>query len=149
MFKFLRSSKGFSLVELIVVIVILGVLVGIAVPNLLGYIGKSRITADIANAEVLIRTATTVYADLASKTAAFDLAKVQADTLKVLNMSTLPVSKVTGETMFLSVKGGALPTDLTVAPEFLVLDKDSSGSQIAPMTTADSTSSTYKWPRNK
>ena len=44
-----RNNKGFSLVELIVVIVILGVLVGITVPNLLGYIERSKEAKDIAN----------------------------------------------------------------------------------------------------
>ena len=50
-----RDSKGFSLVELIVVIVILGVLVGIAVPNLLGYIDRSREAADMANIDAVER----------------------------------------------------------------------------------------------
>ena len=44
-----RNNKGFSLVELIVVIVILGVLVGITVPNLLGYIERAKEAKDIVN----------------------------------------------------------------------------------------------------
>ena len=58
MLKFLRSRKGFSLVELIVVIVILGILVAIAVPSLIGYIEKSNIASDISAASGLSNAAT-------------------------------------------------------------------------------------------
>jgi len=60
MFKFARNQKGFSLVELIVVIVILGILVAIAVPALIGYIAKANVAADIAAADGL-RNAATAY----------------------------------------------------------------------------------------
>ena len=38
-----RNNKGFTLVELIVVLVILAILAAILVPALLGYIDKARI----------------------------------------------------------------------------------------------------------
>ena len=43
------DKKGFTLVELIVVIVILGVLVGIAVPSFVGYIDRAKESKDRAN----------------------------------------------------------------------------------------------------
>ncbi len=44
--KEIHTNKGFSLVELIVVIAIMAVIVGIAAPRLLKFIEKSKVSAD-------------------------------------------------------------------------------------------------------
>ena len=51
-----KNNKGFTLVELIVVIVILAILIGVSVSGYTKYIGQSRLNTDIQNAETL-RTA--------------------------------------------------------------------------------------------
>ena len=46
-----KNNKGFSLVELIVVVAIMAVLVGVLAPAYLKYVENSRIKKDINNAE--------------------------------------------------------------------------------------------------
>lgn len=49
-----RSSAGFTLIEIMVVVVIIGILIGLIAPNILGRVDKARVTAaktDIATLE--------------------------------------------------------------------------------------------------
>lgn len=45
-----KENKGFTLVELIVVIVILAILIGVTIGGVYSYVNKSRINTDINNA---------------------------------------------------------------------------------------------------
>ena len=53
-FKTSRKNKGFTLVELIVVLVILAILAAILIPALLGYIDRAREKQDILDARSLL-----------------------------------------------------------------------------------------------
>ncbi len=65
-----KNNKGFSLVELIVVIAIMAVLVGVLAPTLIGNIEKSRESKDLQNLDSIRQAAVTALANEAAYAAA-------------------------------------------------------------------------------
>jgi len=59
----MRNQKGFTLVELVIVIVILGILAAIAVPKFVNLGGKAKEAAAEANIGALRAAATLYYAE--------------------------------------------------------------------------------------
>lgn len=57
------NNKGFSLVELIVVIAIMAVLVGVLAPQFIKYVEKSRQSTDIQNVDSVRSVVESFYAD--------------------------------------------------------------------------------------
>lgn len=85
----MKNNKGFSLVELIIVIAIMAILVGVMAPQLIKYIEKSNVSADmqlldaVYDAVVYASVDPDVVADPASRTI-LDNMRTQAITLESL-----------------------------------------------------------------
>ncbi len=58
------NKKGFTLVELVVVIAIIGILAAILVPTMMNYVKKARLKTANANAKLLFTTCNNQAADL-------------------------------------------------------------------------------------
>ena len=97
------NNKGFSLVELIIVIAIMSILVGVLAPQFIKYVESSRRSNDIATAEE-IRQA--VLADMAD-----DL-----DGKKYTNAAGTDVEFVGGTVAAADVCNGAKATSITESP---------------------------------
>lgn len=60
------NNKGFSLVELIIVIAIMAVLIGVLAPQYLKYVEKSRRSADLDSIDSMVNAVTIYSADPAN-----------------------------------------------------------------------------------
>lgn len=112
------NNKGFSLVELIIVIAIMAVLIGVLAPQYLKYVERSRESADLDSINTMIHALEIYNADPATTTFATGEIKAPTapggavtapteivDALKDAGMNTLPKmrSKEYGATWVITV----------------------------------------------
>ncbi len=99
------NNKGFSLVELIIVIAIMAVLIGVLAPQYLRYVERSRQSADLDSIDTMIHTVEIYNADPMTTTKATGSIKAAGGAVTVdptiqtalttNGMSTLPKMKST------------------------------------------------------
>ena len=93
------TNKGFSLVELIIVIAIMAVLVGVLAPQYLKYVHNSKVSTDAQNAQEM---ATAINVAIADQKTAFSAANTVD--WKAVGV-TAPVSKLTTNNTSWKVEG--------------------------------------------
>ena len=64
-----KDNKGFSLVELIIVIAIMAVLVGLLAPQYLKYVNNSKVSTDVSNGQEVATVFNVAFADSVVTTA--------------------------------------------------------------------------------
>lgn len=91
-----KDNKGFSLVELIIVIAIMAVLVGLLAPQYLKYVNNSKVSTDISNGQEVATVFNVAFADSVVTTADSPISSI--DTAWGLSMTDFPDSKLTPDT---------------------------------------------------
>lgn len=123
------NKKGFSLVELIIVIAIMAVLIGVLAPTYLGQVTKSKKSTDLQNAQT-IATAIAVAAAEADDASAYKTASITTYKL-VSTLSGIDAPSVQldtgnkfyysydGKNIHIAIAGDTAPTshDSDVYPE--------------------------------
>lgn len=112
-----KNNKGFSLVELIIVIAIMAVLIGVLAPQYLKYVNNSKVSTDATNAQEMATAINVAVADNALTAVPGDTTATGATLTALLTAAGTeePVSKLGGTyTVVYNTTDGVKSITLTV-----------------------------------
>ena len=123
--KITKNNKGFSLIELIIVIAIMAVLVAIIAPNLTKYLGSSKKNTDKKNLDEIEATLKTCITDYEMQDKATELLPAGATTpititwdgTKATGASGASTTVPTGGKSFKDIVDGAIDATKTTQKE--------------------------------
>lgn len=127
------NNKGFSLVELIIVIAIMAVLIGVLAPQYIKYVERSRESADLDNYQIIVDALNINAADVSGTTltaGTIGFAVNTAPNVTTTNASTILASQsanLNGMTMKSAKYGNAIVTitvDASGIPTFTSNNSD-------------------------
>ena len=84
-----KNNKGFSLVELIVVIAIMAVLVGVLAPQFIKYVNSSKISTDVKNGQEIASCISVAMTD-ANSGAAWQVKSGTGASPEIVEISSVP-----------------------------------------------------------
>ncbi len=149
------NNKGFSMVELIIVIAIMAILAGALAPTLIKYVNKSRMSSDVSNAQTIAGSVQAAYSDPSSYDSlptgsGYTLASILAlsgsfgDNLKgtLGDVKTTPKYK---KAITLAAGGTATPDEYFIKID----DKTATGGAIAITVYADKAQKIQLYPETE
>ncbi|MCQ2012346.1 prepilin-type N-terminal cleavage/methylation domain-containing protein [Clostridium butyricum] len=125
--ELMKKKKGFTLVELIIVIAVIAVLAAVAIPKFGAVKKDANLSADKANAKII---ATAVASAIADGTTVADGPVASSVYASKLDGGALPKPKTTGANSFkvsYTVAGGTVVTLVDSADKAITIGSDTTG----------------------
>ena len=151
--KLRKNQKGFTLIELIVVIAILGILAALVTPRLMGFTDSANQRVDASNAKLLSNVASMIYADTgAYPTWGASFTTMTVTDAKDLIADTITYKSKTGEFTYTQASGevksptsGSTPSTPSLASVTLSVTNLADDHPTITLPTAATGYSSFAW----